>query len=418
MQARSAIRKWKQKMTCEIKMDQEVKRNYRTKRRHLHKKEKPGQAGGILCLLICLFCMLATPALAQTPEPNGYVADNPLVEYSHDTLKGDLYYSIGSSYYSGKVYPGNVYTVSHSVNLPEGAGVKFARLYAYWTWSAEIITGRDPDMKLSFNEVELEPESKYSDRKGWGIYDYPTGTWAYDVTDYVSGSGTFNTGIENTGPAASYFCMDGVGLLIVYTDPDGKDIEYWISEGADELNSQMDENGNPLYYATPNQTICEMLKPTIQLPVNKATLWSVIQSGNWADNILLVNDMEIPGICNAKPYADLDLDTRDITDCLIPGENVIRFQAVGDYVVPSNSFLIIETIPGVASSDTEFEAEAPPEEKDVSGKAKDAAQPSGTSKTPGFGFGFSLAILSGGKLAAGIQSKRLSIKSESSLKKP
>jgi hypothetical protein len=82
--------------------------------------------------------------------------------------------------------------VSHNVNLPEGASVKFARLYVYWTWSAEGVEGRYPEMKLSFNGEELEPEKEYSDRKGWGIYNYPTGTWAYDVSAYVTGSGTFS----------------------------------------------------------------------------------------------------------------------------------------------------------------------------------------------------------------------------------
>ena len=193
------------------------------KYRHRDRREKPGRVGNMLCLatgLCCLItvlcCLLVAPALAQAPENNGYVADKPLEVYSHDMVQGGLTYTVGNSYYSGKVYPGDVYSVSHNVNLPEGATVKLARLYVYWAWSAEGVTGRYPELNLSFNGEELEPEREYSDRKGWGIYDYPTGTWAYDVSAYIPGSGVFSTDIENTGSGASYVCFDGVGLLLVY----------------------------------------------------------------------------------------------------------------------------------------------------------------------------------------------------------
>lgn len=401
-------------MACGIKNYLKINPEYKAKNRHEKEKKGLRMAGNILhlaaglCWLIAgLCCLLAAPALAQSPENNGYVADKPLELYIHDTVQGDLYYTVGNSYYSGKVYPGDVYSVSHNVNLPEGTTVKFARLYAYWTWSAEGIQGRYPEMKLSFNGEELTPEREYTDRKGWGIYDYPTGTWAYDVSDRISGSGTFVTDIENTGPGASYVCFDGAGLLIVYTDPNGKYIEYWVSEGADMLNSQVDENSNPLYYTTPNQTICEMLKPTLQLPVRSATLWTIAQSGNWEDNILLVNEERFPGICNGKPYPDLDIDVREIKDYLKSGENSILFQAIGDYVVPSGTFLVIErdSLAGVTQTST-GETSANPEETDPTPEASETRAQAETSeketeKAPGFEFISTLALLTGGKLAAG-----------------
>jgi hypothetical protein len=353
---------------------------------------------GLCCVLAGLYCLVAVPALAQVPEKNGYIADKPLETYTHDTVKGDLIYTVGTSYYSGKFYPGNVYSVTHNLNLPEGATVKFARLYSYWTWSAEGVTGRYPDMKLSFNGNELKPENEYTDRKGWGIYDYPAGTWAYNVSAFVNSSGTFKTDIENTGPAASFVCIDGVGLLIVYMDSNGKDIEYWVNEGADELNSQMDENGKPLYYATPNETICEMLRPTLQLPVRKATFRTIVQSGNWMNNTLLVNGEKFPGINEGKPSSDLDINVSDITESLKSGENSILFQAVGDYVVPSGAFLVIER-----DSQTE-KAQASTGETSI--KSEDEGKTAGTSgseskKAPGFEFGITFALITGGKLVSG-----------------
>ncbi|AKB29114.1 Cell surface glycoprotein [Methanosarcina siciliae C2J] len=430
MQDGSIKRKGNRRLPCRIRKNPIINAGCKAKNRHFDRteknrcknrcrdrKEKFGKVVNILpltagiCLLITLFCgLMIPPALAQSPENNGYVADKPLEVYSHDTVQGDLIYTVGDSYYSGKVYPGDVYSVIHNVNLPEGATVKFARLYVYWTWSAEGITGRYPEMNLSFNGESLEPEREYSDRKGWGIYDYPTGTWAYDVSTYVPGSGTFKTDIENIGSGTPYVCFDGVGLLIVYTDPNGKYMEYWIGEGAEELNSQMDENGNPLYYASPNQTICEMLRPTLQFPVRSATLWTIIQSGNWEDNILLVNGNEFPGICNGKPYPDLDIDTREVKDYLKSGENSILFQAVGDYAVPSGSFLVVEK-----DSLTE-EAQVDSQAEDVQASLEETSENPGTSdiensgdetsgdkteNTPGFEFISTLVIITGGKLAAG-----------------
>ena len=385
------------------------------KYRHRDRREKPGRVGNILCpaaglcCLITVLCsLLVAPALAQAPENNGYVADKPLEIYSHDTVQGDLSYTVGNSYYSGKIYPGDVYSVSHNVNLPEGATVKLARLYVYWTWSAEGVTGRYPELNLSFNGEELEPEREYSDRKGWGIYDYPTGTWAYDVSAYIPGSGAFNTDIENTGPGASYVCFDGVVLLLVYTDPNGKYLEYWVSEGADELNSQVDENGNPLYYATSNQTICEMLKPTLQLPVRSATLWTITQFGNWEDNALLVNEEKFPGICNGKPYPDLDIDVREITGSLKSGENSILFQAVGDYVTPSGAFLVLEKdSPTDEEQASTGETSENPNETELAPEASytetSGTETSGTEaeKAQGFEFVSTLVLLTGGKIAAG-----------------
>ncbi|AKB50436.1 Cell surface glycoprotein [Methanosarcina barkeri str. Wiesmoor] len=410
MKTRKVEQKGDQKKNYNTKKNREVTKKHKVKSKHKIRRVKLSQERNIFhrlakifCVMAGLCCLLALPAMAQAPEKNGYIADKPLETYVHDTVKGDLYYSVGGSYYSGKVYPGDVYSVTHNVDLPEGATVKFARLYNYWTWSAEGVTGRYPEMKLSFNGNELTPEKEYSDRKGWGIYDYPTGTWAYNVTDLVSGSGTYSTEVENIGPDASFVCIDGVGLLIVYMDSNGKDIEYWINEGADELNSQIDESGNPLYYATSNETICEMLKPTLQLPVRSATLWTIAQSGNWNDNTLLVNDQKFPGITNGEPYPDLDTDMRDITGYLKSGENSILFQAIGDYVVPSGAFLVIEKDPQAKET-----AQASEETSGKSEETGKTQENSGTeaSKTPGFGFEYALALLIGGKLVAGHRQKK------------
>jgi hypothetical protein len=183
-----------------------------------------------------------------------------------------------------------------------------------------------------------------------GIYDYPAGTWAYDITSIVSGSGSHTAVIENIGPKDAYFCIDGIGLLVVYTDVNGKDIEYWINEVCDMLNSQIEDVGTPTY-TTPEQTITEMMIPTISHdPIEKATLWTIVQSGNQDANRLYINNRKWPGICDGIPYPNLDIDTRDVTEHLTVGKNTIYFQAVEDYAVPSGSFLVVEIEPASKST--------------------------------------------------------------------
>ncbi len=318
----------------------------------------------ILCIILLSF--LTVTAAAQEPEMNGYAADKPLSTFCHDTIKGGLTYTIGDSYYSGKLWTGDTYTVHNPVSLPEGAVVKFARLYNYWTWSAKGTTGRYPDMELTMDGVKLDPDRQYSDRKGWGIYDYPAGTWSYDVTDYVTQSGSYAVVIENTGTDGSFFCMNGVGLLIVYTNEKGTDIEYWINEGCDMLNSGLEDDGTSTC-TTAEQTITEMMTPTISRnQVMKATIWTIVQSGNWDANMLWINDMNVSGICDGTPYPDLDIDMRVIDDDLKIGKNTIRFQAVDDYAVPSGSFLVVELEPTAEGTQISISSEQSAEESSAS----------------------------------------------------
>ena len=268
---------------------------------------------------------------------NGYLGDKPLTIYSHETITGNLTYSIGSSYYSNKLYPGSSYQVKHTISIPTGATVKFVRLYAYWTWSVIDTTDGYPDLKLTFDDVVLSPTATYDDRKGFGDYDFPSGTWAYNVTNYVFGSGDYTTVIENMGPDNSYFVMDGVGLLVVYTEPNGDEIEYWIAEGCDLISSQL-ASGLTYEEATTQAVFSGMINST---NINKATLTTVVQSGNDIDNMLIFNLENWTGIYNGTPYADLDVDERSVLNYLVDNNNTARIRAVDDYMVPSNAFLVL-----------------------------------------------------------------------------
>ena len=279
-------------------------------------------------------------SITGSSEPfNGYSGDKPLTIYSHETITGNLTYSVGSSYYSGKLFPGDTYQVEHAITIPTGATVKFARLYTYWTWSAIGITGRYPDLKLTFDGDVLSPAVTYDDRKGVGTYyDYPSGTWAYDITNYVTESGGHTTVIENIGPENNYFSMDGVGLLVVYTEPNGDEIEYWIAEGCDLLSSQVESGLTP-----EEATTQAIFTGSIDLTnIEEATLTTVVQSGNDNDNMLIFNLDNWTGIYDGTPYSDLDVDEQDVLNYLVYNDNIVKMRAVDDYMVPSNAFLVLK----------------------------------------------------------------------------
>ncbi|KAF5437961.1 Serine protease, subtilase family, partial [Candidatus Methanophagaceae archaeon] len=269
---------------------------------------------------------------------NGYMGDKPLTTYAHGKIKGNISFTHGDSFYSGMLHSDDTYTVHHTVAIPDGATLKFARLYNYWTWCPT-----NPVMSLTFDGNTISPDREYTDRKGWGYYDYPTGTYGYNVTSFVTGSGSHTTVVTNTGTQS--FAMDGIGLLLVYTDTNGKDIEYWINEGADML-STMDTSGGLM----PEEATAQALfSGVINLDtVSGAWLWTIVQSGGCTGNMLMFNDCDWPGVYDGTPYSDLDIDERrDVSGCLNTNDHLVQIRAAdyppgGDYLVPSNAFFVVE----------------------------------------------------------------------------
>lgn len=289
---------------------------------------------------------------------NGYAGgDEPLTTFKHNTLPsgGGVLFTVGNSFYTGKLNSGDTYTVTHEVALPSGAKVELARLYSYWTWSKAY----KPSLELAFEGSTLSPDAEYSDRKGtgWGSpYNYPTGTYAYDVSDFVAakGSGTYTTVVENAG--SDFFCMNGLGLLVVYSAASGGELEYWINEGCEMLCTKPECGGLTPAEATANSVFEGSVESE---NVERATLTTVVQSGGHLGTRLVFNNEDWTGVFDGTPYTDFDVDEeREVTDSLVSSENSVKIEAPtledggGDYLVPSNAFLVL-------FSETEEEEEPP-----------------------------------------------------------
>ncbi|MEA1945021.1 MAG: DUF3344 domain-containing protein, partial [Euryarchaeota archaeon] len=245
--------------------------------------------------------------------------------------------TIGDSKYSGRLHPNATYTVDFDIELPEQATVEFARLYAYWTWSYIEANGTYPDMRVSFAGEEINPDRTFTDRKGTPPYDYPAGTYCYDVTDQIGSGGMYTAVVENAASDFKKFSMDGIGLLVVYNDPDGGEIEYWIKEGCDIIYA--DEESN----ITPEEATTELVFEGEIHPDNakSAILTTVVASGDKGENALSFNKKRYDGVYAGDPYRDLAIDERDVREHLIAQDNRVRIEDDGDHMAPSNAFLVV-----------------------------------------------------------------------------
>jgi len=302
---------------------------------------------GLAVLVMCaaLF-MTALPAAAN------YTADKPLTTYASGTITGDMNYTIGNSSYSSKMWSNdtnNLYTVSITETTET---VVLGRLYVYWTWSYlnDTKTGVDAVMNVTFNGNLLALDDSYTDRKGSGTYDYPSGTYAYNVTDYIStGTNTYAVKVNNTygSDVNQTFNIQGVGLLTLDNESGEPTKFYWIAEGNDLTYVKYD---NTTTYSWKNNitpddaTALANFTGVNATGVTSANLTTVVPSGGTPYNRLYVNYFfnywgikYWDGLWNATPYADLSWNKTDVKDNLKDGTNYVGFQNGLYTMLPDNS---------------------------------------------------------------------------------
>ncbi|MEA1966455.1 MAG: DUF3344 domain-containing protein [Euryarchaeota archaeon] len=301
-----------------------------------------------IIIAILILSLIPVIAVAAEDAPGGhglgeqhagesYAGDNPLLTYQHGTLRGDLIYTIGDSKYSGRLHPNATYTANLSIELPKGATVEFARLYTYWTWSYIEAEGTYPDMQVTFGGNEINPDQTFTDRKGTSPYNYPAGTYCYNVTDQVDSGGAYTAVVENAATDFKKFCMNGIGLLVIYNDPNGDETRYWVKEGCDILRAN-EEAGITAEEAT-TEFVFE--GDVQQGDVAKAILTTVVASGDKGKNTLTFNEGTYRGVYAGDPYPDLAIDERDVSAHLVARDNMVRIKDDGDFMAPSNAFLVV-----------------------------------------------------------------------------
>jgi hypothetical protein len=319
-----------------------------TKNHHFYKQKteemekiKVRRENLIISLLLSavVVAVVVLVSTALIPVRADYTGDHPLTTYAHGKIHGDLIYTIGDSEYMSEISPGDTYTIYFDINLPKGSKVKIARLYAYWDWSHAGEKGVYPEMGITFDGNDIKLEGEYTDRKGDGDYDYPSGTYCYDITDYLKESGVYIATVENTAWESKSFSMIALGLLMIYEDEsEGKGVmEYWINEGCDILN--MKEIEDPEEAVTTAKFDGNIDLANIR--IKSAKLLTIVPAGNKGENTLIFNDGIWNRVYAGDPYDELAIDKRDVTDYVVSKDNFVKIEDNGDFIIPSGAFLIL-----------------------------------------------------------------------------
>jgi uncharacterized repeat protein (TIGR01451 family) len=289
-----------------------------------------------------------------------------------DTI--NLIYSVGDSYYLSGAKQWTKYTANWAANdlpVPEftnveaAAYIETAILYVYYTWDKDKVMPDNVDLK--FNDNDIQYSRHYSDRKGFGGYDYPAGMLVYKVTDEFNAAGN-NKAELTKSVATDEVSMTGMLLMVVYKHPDEPERIICIDDGFDMLYAN--EN-----YAVSSEeattyapfTCCEPIQ--IEEIVN-AILIAVAPNAADGDykNRLSFNDGLWNGVWDHYEGAtELGIAETNVLAHLQVRDNVANFQShipaggtKGDFMEASNAFLILEKsgepgVPGVPNADTNIE---------------------------------------------------------------
>ena len=288
---------------------------------------------------------------------NGYKSKNfdcnttedPLRLFKYDEFYGGVVYNVSGTYVNLGVSPW-ADTRIHSINIPPGMKVKMARLYVYWFDWTSPSPGKLANLSVNFsNTIFTTPDAAYTDQKCLGgLYDYPYGVYAYNVTSLVTGSGDYTVIVSNLDMSATKTFLLGEMLLVVYEDPSKSPnnyIQLWLMEGDDRLMAD-----NYYHYCvTPEEATATVTFPgTINVTsVTSAELITVVAQGMEDGNKMLFNGNVIKtnawnASSEAYPGSDINVEVVDVTSYLVSSNNTVGFQDTGTKGMDAcNAILIV-----------------------------------------------------------------------------
>ena len=271
-----------------------------------------------LALLACI--------LLLAPSAGADYAGGSLTLAGSGSVTGSVLVEHGSSRYSGELAPGDTYSLTFPVDVPRDATVRTARVYLFWTWSHDGTEGVAPTIRATAGGATLAPLRSYSDRKGSGTYDYPSGTTVYDAAGRAKPGSPLALTVTNSAPSAAV-SFSGAVLLVAY-DGGPAETRYWIAEGADMLYATGSVTADA---ATTRVTFTGV--PALSTGAT-ADLLAIVPGGNKGKNTLSVNGKAFPGLFAGRPYADLAIATTSVGPHLQAGSNTVTLRDEGDFIVP------------------------------------------------------------------------------------
>ncbi|MGP8188308.1 MAG: DUF3344 domain-containing protein [Methanobacterium sp.] len=169
---------------------------------------------------------------------NGYMGErytngSDINTKSQFTGNYNVIYSNGNSSYSSNGWTSyNASWTAAQLPIPSGATITQVRLYQPYTW--DQTTGGKPLLNVTLNGKSVNYSAWYSDTKGFGLWNYPSGLFVYDVTKLFNKAGNNLTITPGTSNNAALY---GSYLIVVYHDLSSSYKTIYINDGTDILFS-------------------------------------------------------------------------------------------------------------------------------------------------------------------------------------
>jgi hypothetical protein len=281
--------------------------------------------------------------LDVTVGNNGYKSKNfaygeePLELHTYTEMYGGVVYNVSGE----KVSPfelGETDTRVHTITVPSGMTVKEARLYMYWyNWGSTA----NPSWNVNFSSVTYAtPNATYTDQKGFGSYDYPKGTYAYDVTSQVTESGDYTVIVENTGTNNKTKLL-GEMLVVIYEDPTMNPdnwMKLWMLEGCDLLK------GDEKYCVSTAESTATVTFPggVDTANLNSAELITIVSQGQESGANKLINGATVAtDVWNETTASKINVDVEDVTTLLVASDNTLGFEDTGTMGMQASCAILV-----------------------------------------------------------------------------
>lgn len=300
---------------------------------------------------------------------SGYTGGGSLVNYKHDMVNGSVVFTIGDSKRLSSCSKDSALTVNFDDVIP--AKVKFARLYLYVdTGSNQGRTVALPiEVGMEFNGRKVQTGRRYTDisvASGWNV---TYGLYCYDVTNYIEKENmAVATRISPIYNGYYYFGIAAIGLLIVGEDDDAILTKYWVNEGIDVMMAKNWRFPTGLSFGDcivsaefvdvePGDL--DGVNATFMAILSLMSEEELFQEANGEGDVLRFNGHKLGSLkgkshwayqnpTGANTIAMTGDKWESVTDDLKRGNNLATIQSKGNFVVPSNAFLVLRYPPDLS----------------------------------------------------------------------
>jgi len=287
-----------------------------------------------------------TLSLETAVYENGYKSKNvacgntPLELHTYTEMYGGVVYNV-SGEKDWKFEPAETDTRVHTITVPPGMTVKEARLYVYgYDYFYNPPPGYLPDLEVTVAGItHTAPDASYNDQKGFGSYNTPKWTYAYDVTSQITGSGDYTVSIENTGPNNT--ALLGEMLVVIYEDPGMNPdnwMKLWMLEGCDLLKSDAS------YCVSTDESTATVTFPgAINTPsLASAELITVVAQGQESGANKLINGATVAtDVWSEITDSKINVDVEDVTTLLAASDNTLGFEDNGTKGLQASNAILV-----------------------------------------------------------------------------